>query len=386
SANDPALYERTKAVATSLDDSRPTSGTMTRLSTKNWHQDVFAFDDYHAAPGGNVDIAKPLRGVPYLVTETVGQFNYESGTSFDSKYRRAADVKLQERQAILHAQAHSLGGGYRRLSGVIAWCAFDYGSLINSYDAVKCAGIADIFRIPKLGASFYMAQIDPEIRPVIEPNFYWEFGPRTPSGPGKRAAIFSNCDRLDVFVGNKFHAAAKPDRSHFRHVRFPPFFVNLEVDGSGKPELRIDGYIGDRHAVSRRFSSDRTKDHLQAWADDPQLVADGSDATRLAFQASDEFGAVRPFAHGAVTLEISGPGLIVGDNPFHLADSGGAGAVWIKTVAGKSGQVKVVARHSWLGTQEVKIEVSPQQYRNAYLPSECCGRELVRRSIEVEDE
>jgi beta-galactosidase len=359
SPNDPALYHRTKAAARALDDSRPTSGTMTRLSTKDWFQDVFAYDDYHAGPDGSVDIAKPLPGVPYLVTEAVGQFNYGSGHGFDSKYRRAGDVKLQKRQAILHAQAHSRGDAYPRLSGVIAWCAFDYASLMNSYRGVKCPGVADIFRIPKLGAAFYMAQVDPNIRPVIEPNFYWDFGPRTPSGPGNHAAIFSNCDKLEVFVGNKLYATIEPDHTNYRHVRYPPSFVNLAVDGSGKPELRIDGYIGAQQIVTRRFSSDRTRDHLRAWVDDTELIADGSDATRLAFQAADEFGAPRPFVGGAVTLEISGPGVIVGDNPFELAENGGAGAVWIKTVASQPGRIQVMARHSWLGTQKVEINVSP---------------------------
>ena len=71
SANDPALYRRTREIAKSLDDSRPTSGTMTPSSLKNWeqewHQDVFAFDDYHAAPDGSVGIREPLPGVPYLI-------------------------------------------------------------------------------------------------------------------------------------------------------------------------------------------------------------------------------------------------------------------------------------------------------------------------------
>lgn len=76
SQNDPALYARTKQVANSLDDSRPTSGSMTPSSTNNWqqewHQDVFAFDDYHSAPDGSVGIRNPLPGVPYMLAEAVG--------------------------------------------------------------------------------------------------------------------------------------------------------------------------------------------------------------------------------------------------------------------------------------------------------------------------
>ncbi len=68
SRNDPALYKRTREVAHSLDDSRPTSGTMTPSSRANWQtewaQDVFAFDDYHAAPDHTVGILDPSRDIP----------------------------------------------------------------------------------------------------------------------------------------------------------------------------------------------------------------------------------------------------------------------------------------------------------------------------------
>ncbi|HEX4349086.1 MAG TPA: glycoside hydrolase family 2 TIM barrel-domain containing protein, partial [Verrucomicrobiae bacterium] len=94
SRNDVALYERTTAAAKALDDSRPTSGSMTPDSRKNWqqdwHEDVFAFDDYHASADGTVGIDAPLPGVPYMLAEAVGQFSYGS-KGFNNKYRRAGD-------------------------------------------------------------------------------------------------------------------------------------------------------------------------------------------------------------------------------------------------------------------------------------------------------
>lgn len=175
SPNQPDLYRRTRELAKSLDDSRPTSGTMTPSSRKNWqaewHQDVFAFDDYHAESDGSVGIDDPLPGVPYMLAETVGQFNYGAKKGFNNKYRRAGDVNLQMQQALYHAQAHDRVAAKPRCAGAIAWCAFDYASLMNAYDAVKCPGIADVFRIPKLGAAFYKAQADPYVQPVIEPAF-----------------------------------------------------------------------------------------------------------------------------------------------------------------------------------------------------------------------
>jgi len=95
SENNPPFYTRTKAVAKALDDSRPTSGAMNRYSTKDWLQDVYAYDDYHSAPDGTVGVRDPLPGVPYFLAEGVGQFAYGPGKGgFGRKYRRAGDLTL----------------------------------------------------------------------------------------------------------------------------------------------------------------------------------------------------------------------------------------------------------------------------------------------------
>jgi beta-galactosidase len=359
SANRPALYRRTKAAAEALDDSRLTSGTMTRHSTADWIQDVFAFDDYHSAPDGSVGLRSPLPGVPYLVSEAVGQFAYGVRKGgFSRKYRRAGDLAIQRVQALLHAQVHNKGGADPRYAGVIAWCAFDYGSLINSYEGVKCPGVADIFRIPKLGAAFYLTQGDPEVRPMIEPDFYWDFGLQSPAGPGPHSAIFSNCDRLELFLNGKPHAVLHPDRAGFPHLKHPPFFADLTPHGANPPDLRIDGFLGGTRVLSRSFSADPKQDQLWLRADDAELVADGSDATRVMFGVVDKFGAPRAFADGAVVLDLNGPGVIVGDNPFDLGPAGGSGAVWVRTWEDRVGRIEVRAAHR-LGAKSVGIDVNP---------------------------
>jgi beta-galactosidase len=359
SKNDPSLYERTKSLAKSLDGSRPTSGSMTTRSTDNWHQDVFALDEYRNAPDGSVLISAPLPGVPYMLSECVGQFSY-GGRGFNNKYRRAGDLKLQMSQALFHAQAHDGAGNYPRFCGVIAWCAFDYSSQMNAYNEIKCPGVADVFRIPKLGAAFYQAQVSPKIKPVIQPNFYWDFSNQSPNGPGKNAAIFSNCNRLEIFLDGRKIANAEPDRKNFPHLLHPPFFCDLEIEKvKGKPELRIDGYVGESLVLSKSFSSDTRTDKLFLASDDAELNGDGVDAMRLVFKVVDKFGADRAFAGGEISFEITGPGIIVGDNPFTLLDdSGGVGAVWVKTVPNSSGQIVVKATHSALGEKSVVINVS----------------------------
>jgi beta-galactosidase len=359
SKNNPVLYRRTKEAAKSLDDSRPTSGSMTTRSTLDWLQDVFAYDDYHAAPDGSVGVIPPISGVPFFFSEAVGQFSYGS-RGFNNKYRRAGDPALQQKQAVYHAQVHDRGARDPRYAGVLAWCGFEYGSLLNDYAGVKYPGVADVFRIPKLGASFYIAQADWKKRPVIEPNFYWDFGPITPSGPGNHVAIFSNLERLELFVNGKPHATLLPDRKKFPNLRYPPFFADLEIRGAHYPELRIDGYAGAKNILSRSFSANPAYDRLFFQCDDSEIVADGSDATRLVLRVVDKFGAPRLFGGGEVALTVQGPGVLIGDNPFDLAKSGGSGAVWIRAKPGASGRIHVRAHHSKLGSKSVQIGVARQ--------------------------
>lgn len=358
--NDPSLYRRTRELAHALDGSRPCSGTMAPWSEKNWqtewHQDVFAFDDYHSAPDGSVGINPPLPGVPYLITETVGQCTY-GAEGMHNMYRRAGDPALQQKQAVYHAQAHSKAANFPRCAGVLAWCAFDYASLLNGYNGVKCPGVADVFRLPKLGAAFYLAQVDPAVRVVIEPDFYWDSTLGNPTGQARNAAIFSNCDRLDIFVGGRRHAVVHPDRAAFPHLLYPPFFVDFDLQLTGKPDLRIDGYVGNSCVLSRSFSADRSTDRLWLEVDDQELEADGSDCTRLAFGAVDRFGTPRATMEGTVRLEVDGPAAIVGDNPFDLSDAGGLAAVYIRTIARKAGTVRVSAKHATLGRASAQLQV-----------------------------
>jgi hypothetical protein len=82
------------------------------------------------------------------------------------------------------------------------------------------------------------------------------------------------------------------------------------------------------------------------------------DATRLEFRAVDRYGAPRPYATGLVTLEVQGPAVLVGDNPFDFAAAGGAGAVWIRSLPGSPGAVTVIASHPSLGSAAVSIQLN----------------------------
>jgi beta-galactosidase len=358
-ANEVSLYRRTRRLADELDGSRQTSGAMNVYSLANWAQDVFAYDDYHAADGKAI-LRPPLAGVPYLVTEAVGALD---GAPL---YRWIDSGAVLAEQGRMHAQVHNAARSDPGYAGLLGWCAVDYASLNGGdriWQNVKWPGVLDTFRVAKPGAAFYRSQADPAAGPVILPMFFWDFGPGSPpGGPGARAMIATNCDRLELYVAGRHAATGTPDRRNYPGLARPPVFVDLTVDGSRRPELRIDGYIGRRRVATVAMSADPSRDRLGLWLDDTALQADGTDTTRLTFRALDAHGNQRPHVTGAVSLTLTGPGVLVGDNPFPFGDYGGVGGAFVRSRPGQTGRLTVTAQHPVLGRAVVRATVSWPDY------------------------
>lgn len=350
-----AMYGRTGRLAHQLDPSRPTSGALASWTGARFagsDVEVLAYNDYTARRGAPFQLRPPRAGVPYLVTETIGTL---AGAR---AYRRTDPAAAQQLQAELHAKAHDLAAADDRYCGLLAWCAFDYPSgWQRSVGGSKFAGVSDFFRIPKPAAAFYASQGDPLERPVVEPGFAWDFT-ASPGGPGRDVTIWSNCDRLLLFLDDRAIGEARSRRADFPHLRYPPFAADLVVPRGQRPQLRIDGYLGDRLVVSRRFSGDRSRDVLGCVPDDTQLRADGADATRVVVSALDRFGTLRAGATGQVTLALTGPGELVGDPTLDLGATGGAAAVWLRPFAGPPGVLTLTAKHDSLGTATTTITTS----------------------------
>ncbi|HEX5294390.1 MAG TPA: glycoside hydrolase family 2 TIM barrel-domain containing protein [Streptosporangiaceae bacterium] len=345
SANETGLYQRTRQLADELDGSRPTSGAMNRYGLGGWAQDVYGYDDYRAEDG----LRPPLPGVPYLVTEAVGAL---SGAPL---YRWTDTGAVLAVQGRMHARVHHLarsGAGY---AGLLGWCAIDYASLNGGdrvWHSLKWPGVLDTFRVPKPGAALYRSQVSPQVRPVIAPMFGWEPGA---GGPGPGALIATNCERLELYAGGQHVATARPDHRNYGGLAYPPAVADLTVDGGGRPDLRIDGYVGGALVATARMSADPARDRLALTADHAALAADGSDATRLTFRAVDAYGNWRRHLTGSVALELTGPATLVGDNPFPFGEYGGVGGAFVRTQAGRTGRVRVTARHPALGAATVRL-------------------------------
>jgi len=345
-ANYVSLYAQTRQLAYSLDGSRQTSGAMHVHSTAGWAEDVFAYDDYHSSDG-NAILEAPLPGVPYMVSEAVGALD---GAPL---YRWVDSEATLAIQARMHAQVHDIAQSNPGYAGLLGWAGIDYASLNRGrriWHNVKWPGVLDTFRVAKLGAAFYRSQLDPTTRPVILPVFFWDFGSGSPAnGPGQETMIATNCDQLELYVGGQHLATGIPDAQSFGSLAHPPVLVDLTVDGTGLPELRIDGYVGGHLVSSLQMSSDPALDRLVLAVEDASIRGDGTDATRVTFRALDAYGNQRPRPSGDVALALTGPADLVGDNPFPFATYGGVGGALIRSRPGTSGVVTVTATHPTLG-------------------------------------
>ena len=60
---------------------------------------------------------------------------------------------------------------------------------------------------------------------------------------------------------------------------------------------------------------------------------------------------------GDVTLSLTGPAVLVGDNPFPFGTYGGVGGAFVRSLPGRTGLVRVTATHATLGSSTVRVSV-----------------------------
>jgi beta-galactosidase len=352
SQDDHDFYTRTNALAHALDDSRQTGG-IRYFQESEFLEDVFTMNDFGFP-------LKPPNHPRYLNTEFVGH-TYPTKTIDENERQREHTLR--------HARIHNQLASDPQYAGGIGWCAFDYNTHANfgSGDRICYHGVTDIFREPKPAAGFYKSQCDPSEEVVLEPAFHWARGDES---VGFTKAVFcSNCDHIKLFAragSIEFNpwvpiAEIDPDRTEFNHLKYAPFVLDLSTLDLknirlGWGDLRMEGYIDGKLAISKTVSGKGVDTKLVVVPDDHELIADGADTTRVVVRVTDEFGAIRNYANDPVTFTLEGPAVLIGDNPFSLI--GGTCAVWIRANE-TPGAVRLTVRHPRLASQSVAFTLKP---------------------------
>ena len=346
SQDDHDFYTRTNKLAHELDVSRPTGGVRYKYDSELL-EDVFTMNDFQ------IPLRQPNHPL-YLNTEFIGHM-YPT--------KRNDNIERVTEHAMRHARVHNQLASDERYAGGLGWCAFDYNTHANfcSTDRICYHGVADIFRIPKPAAGVYMSQCDPKEQIVLEPAFDWSRGDRNESFT--IAMVSSNCEHLKLYIGDRLVADIDPDRQTFPNLKYPPFVANIRQGINGPwGDMKIEGYISGTKVITKMLSGRGADRELHVEPDDLELTGDGIDATRIVLKVTDEYGAVRPLANAAIAITVTGPGEIIGENPFALF--GGVGAVWLKSKRG-AGIITLTATHPVLGSKTVKVTAKPEA-RNSW--------------------
>jgi beta-galactosidase len=143
--------------------------------------------------------------------------------------------------------------------------------------------------------------------------------------------VFSNCDEVEVFIGDERFGQFTPNRAEFPHLAHPPFEIrnlNLLWGGNAYADLRLVGYVDGQAVAEQRMAADGVPKALVLQPDDTELKADGVDMTRLVFKITDQYGNRLPYSTSVVSFEIEGGAQLIGENPFPLV--GGQAALWVK--------------------------------------------------------
>ena len=347
SGDNDSFYSKTNALARKMDPTRQTGGVRCFLGS-SFLEDVYTYNDFSNT------VLEPTEK-PYLITEF-------SGHMFPTKIWDQEERLIQH--ALLHAKIHDLHLGHPEIAGAIGWSAFDYATHVEfgSGDRICYHGVMDIFRLPKWAGYFYQSQQPPAKQTVLKAATHWTMGDRS-GGGNNPLTVFSNCDEIEVIIGENLVGRFQPDRENYPNLPHPPFIIGGldEYSAWGQAEfydLQLRGYYQGELAAEQKIASANLPSKLELLTDTDQLFADGADMTRLVFRITDAYGNPLPYATKVVQFKLEGPADLIGKNPFPLI--GGQAALYIKA-RHQTGTVKVQAHTSDLPDASVSLKlVAPE--------------------------
>jgi beta-galactosidase len=344
--NDP-FYTRTNALAHQADPTRQTGGVRC-FRDSSFLEDVFTYNDFSNS------VLDPNEQ-PYLITEFAGHM-------FPTKTWDHEERLIDH--ALLHAWIHNSQMGNDKIAGAIGWCAFDYATHIEfgSGDRICYHGVMDIFRLPKWAAYFYKSQQSPSKQVVLQAATHWTMGDRS-GGGNNPLTVFSNCDEIEVMIGEIHAGRFKPDRETYPNLVHPPFTVRGldQYNAWGQRQfydLHLVGYLKGKPVAEHWVSSNGVPRVLELSIDTDRLNADGADMTRLVIRITDQFGNPLPYAAKVITFELEGLAELIGENPFPMI--GGQAALFLKA-RHQAGTVVVRAHAPGLPSASISLEIIPAQ-------------------------
>ena len=352
SPDDHDFYVRSNKVAHNMDPTRQTGGVRCNKNSE-FLEDVYTMNDF-VLDGGNIalcgqnEITGIAHNVPYMVTEY-------NGHMYPTK--KQDPEERHNEHSIRHLRVIDAGILDKNICGTIGWCAFDYNTHkdFGAGDKVCHHGVMDMFRLPKFAAYGYTSQIDPEIKPVLEPVTVWARGEKNKCLISP-LLIHTNCDKVDFYYNNKYIKSYFPAKSLFKGLKYPPVLIE-EVDsnwGHLWQDGEFKGYKNEKLIANKKFTNNQRPKKITVEADDYELSAESLDATRVVIKLVDKNDNNLFFCNAIVELVIKGPGRFTG--PDKLVLQGGEIATWILT-ENKQGKIELTVKCDKVKKIHIVIDV-----------------------------
>jgi beta-galactosidase len=247
---------------------------------------------------------------------TYGYINTEhTGHTYEDSSRRET---CQESALLNHSDMHMWMTDEQRSRGAwvhggLGWCAFDY----YTGGVIRYHGVMDLMHYPKFAFWFYKSQCaadnyDGSKHPMVKiANWYRQ------NSPAHRR-VFHNCDQVRLYRGTTLIGTQGPDAGIT--VAHPQTTFNNVTWQTGT-ELRAEGLIGSNVVARDTARIPGTAAAIRLTADPVRIEANGGDFSRVVADIVDVNGTHVPYSSNSVRFAISGPGTLVGNNPF-TAQSG----------------------------------------------------------------
>jgi beta-galactosidase len=197
---------------------------------------------------------------------------------------------------------------------------FDYNTFHNTDEqGMVHHGVCDLQRIPK-------------------ESYYWHISELTEApmahvmkATATDVTVVSNCDEIELLqdtgdglkvLGRSKSAAStrNPEDKEARRAKtfwlnHPPFSFVTSAEAN---VIKAVGYRNGKQVAEHTWRKPGKPVALTIETDRESIVADGSDFSRVIVTAVDANGTVVPDFDEEVSLELEGPGRLVGNNPFKL--------------------------------------------------------------------
>ncbi|MCJ7842111.1 discoidin domain-containing protein [Lederbergia sp. NSJ-179] len=194
----------------------------------------------------------------------------------------------------------------QRISGYALWSYNDYNRGLSQ--EIAHSGIVDRDRYPKFNYYWFQSQKSPSAnhKPMIFiANYGLESSPRD-------LHIYTNTDEVKLYRNQKYIGTKKPPNiDHIRH----PIIVFHDIPWE-EGELRAEGFINERLVATHTINTPGKPNHLSVefvTNGVEELIANGSDMMMAYISIRDQHGQLVPTANHSISLHLSGPGQLIGN-------------------------------------------------------------------------